>query len=232
MNKFPFSVDESLPSYRFGMSLFFPEMVIPLFVGREKSVQAIEMAVDQTNKQLLLVAQHESDVDDPADEDLYDTGTLANILQMLKLPDGTLKILVEGQERVSLENIQFVDDQYLAAGYQVLEESQPVEKETEVLLRALKEELATYAETSKKIPREVLASLNDIKRLPVLVDSVAMHLSVELAAKQEVLETPDVVERAKRVLAMLDIEADVQQVEKKIRSALKSRWKKVSASTI
>ena len=226
MNKFPFSVDESLPLIPLRDVVVFPEMVIPLFVGREKSVQAIEMAVDQTNKQLLLVAQHESDVDDPADEDLYDTGTLANILQMLKLPDGTLKILVEGQERVSLENIQFVDDQYLAAGYQVLEESQPVEKETEVLLRALKEELATYAETSKKIPREVLASLNDIKRLPVLVDSVAMHLSVELAAKQEVLETPDVVERAKRVLAMLDIEADVQQVEKKIRSRVKKQMEK------
>jgi len=226
MNKFPFSVDESLPLIPLRDVVVFPEMVIPLFVGREKSVQAIEMAVDQTNKQLLLVAQLESDVDDPADEDLYDTGTLANILQMLKLPDGTLKILVEGQERVSLENIQFVDDQYLAAEYQVLEESQPVEKEAEVLLRALKEELATYAETSKKIPREVLASLNDIKRLPVLVDSVAMHLSVELSAKQEVLETSDVVERAERVLAMLDIEADVQQVEKKIRSRVKKQMEK------
>lgn len=226
MSKFPFSVDESLPLIPLRDVVVFPEMVIPLFVGREKSVQAIEMAVDQTNKQLLLVAQHESDVDDPADEDLYDTGTLANILQMLKLPDGTLKILVEGQERVSLENIQFVDGQYLAAEYQVLEESQPAEQEAEVLLRALKEELASYAETSKKIPREVLASLNDIKRLPVLVDSVAMHLSVELASKQEVLETPDVVERAERVLAMLDIEADVQQVEKKIRSRVKKQMEK------
>ncbi|MEQ9209085.1 MAG: LON peptidase substrate-binding domain-containing protein, partial [Pseudomonadales bacterium] len=117
MSKFPFSVDESLPLIPLRDVVVYPEMVIPLFVGREKSVQAIEMAVDQTNKQLLLVAQHESDVDDPADGDLYDTGTLANILQMLKLPDGTLKILVEGQERVSLSNIQFVDDQYLVAGY-------------------------------------------------------------------------------------------------------------------
>jgi ATP-dependent Lon protease len=226
MNKFPFSVDESLPLIPLRDVVVFPEMVIPLFVGREKSVQAIEMAVDQTNKQLLLVAQHESDVDDPADEDLYDTGTLANILQMLKLPDGTLKILVEGQERVSLQNIQFVGDQYLAAEYEVLEESQPAEQEAEVLLRALKEELANYAETSKKIPREVLASLNDIKRLPVLVDSVAMHLSVELGSKQEVLETSDVVERAERVLAMLDIEADVQKVEKKIRSRVKKQMEK------
>lgn len=226
MSKFPFSVDESLPLIPLRDVVVYPEMVIPLFVGREKSVQAIEMAVDQTNKQLLLVAQHESDVDDPADGDLYDTGTLANILQMLKLPDGTLKILVEGQERVSLSNIQFVDDQYLVAGYQVLEESQPTAQEEEVLLRALKEELASYAESSKKIPREVLASLNDIKRLPVLVDSVAMHLSVELASKQEVLETPDVVERAEHVLAMLDIEADVQQVEKKIRSRVKKQMEK------
>ncbi|MEQ9209198.1 MAG: endopeptidase La, partial [Pseudomonadales bacterium] len=104
--------------------------------------------------------------------------------------------------------------------------SQPTAQEEEVHLRALKEELASYAESSKKIPREVLASLNDIKRLPVLVDSVAMHLSVELASKQEVLETPDVVDRAERVLAMLDIEADVQQVEKKIRSRVKKQMEK------
>ena len=226
MNKFPFSVDESLPLIPLRDVVVYPEMVIPLFVGREKSVQAIEMSVDQTNKQLLLVAQRESDVDDPADGDLYGTGTLANILQILKLPDGTLKILVEGQERVSLENIQFVDDQYLVAKYQVLEERAPAEQEAEVLLRALKEELTSYAESSKKIPREVLASLNDIKRLPVLVDSVSMHLSVELASKQQVLETPDVVERAERVLAMLDIEADVQQVEKKIRSRVKKQMEK------
>lgn len=226
MSKFPFSVDENLPLIPLRDVVVYPEMVIPLFVGREKSVQAIEMAVDQTNKQLLLVAQHESGVDDPADGDLYGTGTLANILQMLKLPDGTLKILVEGQERVSLANIQFVDDQYLVAEYKVLEESQPTPQEEEVLLRALKEELVNYAESSKKIPREVLASLNDIKRLPVLVDSVAMHLSVELASKQEVLETADVVERAERVLAMLDIEADVQQVEKKIRSRVKKQMEK------
>ncbi len=226
MSNFPFSIEESLPLIPLRDVVVYPEMVIPLFVGREKSVQAIEMAVDQTNKQLLLVAQHESEVDDPADGDLYSTGTLANILQMLKLPDGTLKILVEGQERVNLSNIKFVDDQYLAAEYKVLEESQPADQEAEVLLRALKEELVNYAESSKKIPREVLASLNDIKRLPVLVDSIAMHLSVDLSSKQEILETPDVVERAERVLAMLDIEADVQQVEKKIRSRVKKQMEK------
>lgn len=226
MNNFPFSSEETLPLIPLRDVVVYPEMVIPLFVGRDKSVQAIEMAVEQTSKQLLLVAQHEASVDDPENDELYSVGTLANILQMLKLPDGTLKILVEGQERVNVSEVQFVEDAYLVADYDVVDDVQPGEDESAILMETLKEELVAYAESSKKLPKEVLTSLNEIKRLPVMVDSIAMHLSVELALKQEVLELIDVSERAERVLSLLDIEADAQQVDKKIRSRVKKQMEK------
>lgn len=226
MNTFPFSKEETLPLIPLRDVVVYPEMVIPLFVGREKSVQAIEMAVDQTGKQLLLVAQREAGIDDPDSDELYSIGTLANILQMLKLPDGTLKILVEGQERVAVADVQLVEDAYLVADYDVVEDTQPSQEESLVLMETLKEELEFYAEASKKLPKEVLTSLNEIKRLAVMVDSVAMHLSVDLPLKQEVLELADVSERAERVLSLLDIEADVQQVEKKIRSRVKKQMEK------
>jgi len=226
MNKFPFSKEETLPLIPLRDVVVYPEMVIPLFVGRDKSVQAIEMAVEQTGKQLLLAAQHEAGVDDPENDELYSIGTLANILQMLKLPDGTLKILVEGQERVNIAEVQLVEDSYLVADYDVIDDIQPGEDESVILMETLKEELLAYAESSKKLPKEVLTSLNEIKRLPVMVDSIAMHLSVDLSLKQEVLELLDVSERAERVLSLLDIEADVQQVDKKIRSRVKKQMEK------
>ena len=226
MKKFPFSQEETLPLIPLRDVVVYPEMVIPLFVGRDKSVQAIEMAVAQTGKQLLLAAQHEAGVDDPENDDLYAIGTLANILQMLKLPDGTLKILVEGQERVHITEVQLVEDSCLVADYVVIDEIQPGGEESAILMEALKEELIAYAKTSKKLPKEVLASLNEIKRLPVMVDSIAMHLSVALALKQEVLELIDVSERAERVLGLLDIEADVRQVDRKIRSRVKKQMEK------
>ena len=226
MKKFPFSQEETLPLIPLRDVVVYPEMVIPLFVGRDKSVQAIEMAVVQTGKQLLLAAQHEAGVDDPENDELYAIGTLANILQMLKLPDGTLKILVEGQERVHITEVQLVEDSCLVADYVVIDEIQPGGEESAILMEALKEELIAYAKTSKKLPKEVLASLNEIKRLPVMVDSIAMHLSVALALKQEVLELIDVSERAERVLGLLDIEADVRQVDRKIRSRVKKQMEK------
>ena len=226
MKKFPFSQEETLPLIPLRDVVVYPEMVIPLFVGRDKSVQAIEMAVVQTGKQLLLAAQHEAGIDDPENDELYAIGTLANILQMLKLPDGTLKILVEGQERVHITEVQLVEDSCLVADYVVIDEIQPGGEESAILMEALKEELIAYAKTSKKLPKEVLASLNEIKRLPVMVDSIAMHLSVALALKQEVLELIDVSERAERVLGLLDIEADVRQVDRKIRSRVKKQMEK------
>ncbi len=226
MKTYPFSKEDSLPLIPLRDVVVYPEMVIPLFVGREKSVQAIECAVEHTSKQLLLVAQHEASVDDPDNDQIYATGTLANILQMLKLPDGTLKILVEGQERVAISSVQLVEDAYLVAGYQIVQDIEPSEPEASVLVETLRQELTVYAEASKKLPREVLTSINDIQRLPVMVDSIATHLSVELALKQQVLETLDVVERAESVLGMLDIETDVQQVDKKIRSRVKKQMEK------
>ena len=226
MKKFPFPKSESLPLIPLRDVVVYPEMVIPLFVGRDKSVQAIETAVTSTDKQLLLVAQLEPRIDDPEADQLYEIGTLASILQLLKLPDGTLKILVEGQQRVKVSSVRPVESDYLAADYEVVNDLDAEPEQAELMVATIKEELVNYAESSKKMPKEVLTSLNDINRLPLLVDSIAMHLSVELTLKQDVLEVSNVAERAELVLGMLDLEADVQQVEKRIRGRVKRQMEK------
>eukprot|EP00903_Cladosiphon_okamuranus_P004365 g4363.t1 len=146
--------------------------------------------------------------------------------QMLKLPDGTLKILVEGQDRVQIDDIAEIDGKYLISDYEVLGEEYPDEQETDELMIALREELSAYAESSKKLPKEVMVSLNDINHLPVLVDSISMHLPVELKLKQQILELSSVSERAELVLSTLDVEADLQKVERRIRTRVKKQMEK------
>jgi ATP-dependent Lon protease len=216
----------SLPLIPLRDVVVYPQMVIPLFVGREKSVRAIHVAAEQNAKKILLVAQHEAEEDTPDISKLYQTGTLATILQFLKLPDGTLKILVEGQERVTLDNIRGEDDKYLLADYQLLPESRPEETDSEALLNTLKQELEEYASLSKKLPREVLSSLKDISDVSVLADSVAMHMPFDLEVKQQILEHTDVAERVEAILGLVDSEVDLQKVEKRIRSRVKKQMER------
>lgn len=216
----------SLPLIPLRDVVVYPQMVIPLFVGREKSVSAIHVAAAENDKKILLVAQHEAEEDAPDLGKLYRTGTLATILQFLKLPDGTLKILVEGQERVTLDNIRGEEGEYLEADYKVLPESRPDEKDAEALLNTLKQELEEYASLSKKLPREVLSSLKDISDVSVLADSVAMHMPFDLEVKQQILEHTDVAERVEAILGLVDSEVDLQKVEKRIRSRVKKQMER------
>lgn len=216
----------SLPLIPLRDVVVYPQMVIPLFVGREKSVNAIHVAAEKNDKKILLVAQHEAEEDTPDISKLYRTGTLATILQFLKLPDGTLKILVEGQERVTLDNIRGEEAEYLQADYQVLPESRPEETDSEALLNTLKQELEEYANLSKKLPREVLSSLKDISDVSVLADSVAMHMPFDLEVKQQILEHTDVAERVEAILGLVDSEVDLQKVEKRIRSRVKKQMER------
>lgn len=222
----PFAPEETLPLIPLRDLVVYPEMVIPLFVGRERSVNAIECAIQLADKQLLLVAQREAGTEDPQEDDIHRIGTLANILQLLRLPDGTLKILVEGQERVDLSNLQTSDDDYLTADYAVVADIEPAKTDSKATLDALKGTLAAFAQNGKKLPKEVLASLLEIERLPVMVDSIAMHLLTNIDRKQKILEILDVAERAEAVLGMLDIEEDMQKVDKKLRSRVRQQMEK------
>ena len=218
----------SLPLIPLRDVVVYPQMVIPLFVGREKSVNAIKTAAANSDKQILLVAQHEAEDDDPVQDKLYEVGTLATILQFLKLPDGTLKILVEGQERVLLSSIRDCkgEGDYWESDYRVLDQHKAPASESEMLITTLRRELEEYASMSKKLPKEVMASLQDIKELPVLADSIAMHMPFELETKQRILEITDVGERVSALLELVDSEVDLQRVEKRIRSRVKKQMEK------
>jgi ATP-dependent Lon protease len=216
----------SLPLIPLRDVVVYPQMVIPLFVGRDKSVRAIHAAAADNDKKILLVAQHEAEEDSPDIGRLYRTGTLATILQFLKLPDGTLKILVEGQQRVALDNVRGEEAEFLEADYSILVESIPEEKDAAALLNTLKQELEEYATLSKKLPREVLSSLRDINDVSVLADSVAMHMPFDLEVKQQILELTDIAERVETILSLVDSEVDLQKVEKRIRSRVKKQMER------
>ena len=203
----------------------YPQMVIPLFVGRDKSMRALERAMEG-ERQILLVAQKSPDIDDPAIKDLHEIGTLAGVLQLLKLPDGTVKVLVEGQARVAIE--QYQDESgMLTARSRVIE---PVyglkERELDVVSRTLVSLFEQLVKQSRKLPPEVLATLSGIDDPSRLADSIAAHLSVRMADKQKVLETADVGQRLELLIGLVDSEIDLQQVEKRIRGRVKSQMEK------
>ncbi len=203
----------------------YPHMVIPLFVGREKSIKALDAAM-QANKQILLVAQKSADVDDPAPGDIHEIGTLANILQLLKLPDGTVKVLVEGGERAHL--VRFVDtvDFFTAELRSMAESAGVAEREIEVLMRSATNLFDQYVKLNKKVPPEVLTSLSSIDDPSRLADTMAAHMSLKLEEKQRVLEMADVRERLEHLMGMMEAENDILQMEKRIRGRVKSQMEK------
>ena len=203
----------------------YPHMVIPLFVGRDKSIQALDSAM-QSNKQILLAAQRSADVDDPDVGDMYAIGTLANILQLLKLPDGTVKVLVEGGERARI--IEFVEnDDFFTARLETLTDAIDLAgRETEVLMRSATNLFDQYVKLNKKVPPEVLTSLSSIDDPSRLADTIAAHMSLKLEEKQHVLEMPNVRERLEHLMGLMEGENDILQMEKRIRGRVKRQMEK------
>jgi ATP-dependent Lon protease len=202
----------------------YPHMVVPLFVGRKKSISCLEAAMEQ-GKKVLLVAQTEASLDDPKLEDLYTIGTVANILQLLKLPDGTVKVLVEGVQRAQLiNNIENKD--YFFAEVELLESEAIDEKEEEALLRSVMGQFESYIKLNKKIPPEVLASVNGIDDPERLADTIAAHMPLSLEDKQTALELNSITERLEYLMAMMENEEDILKVEKRIRSRVKKQMER------
>src|SRR4051794_29527526 len=202
----------------------FPHMIVPLFVGREKSVRALE-AVMRDDKQILLVAQKNATQDDPGADDIFRVGTISTILQLLKLPDGTVKVLVEGGRRAAIT--RFADTEaYFEAYVQELPDQGGEAKELEALGRTVIGQFEQYIKLNKKIAPEVLVSLNQIEEPSKLADTVAAHLNLKIAEKQELLETARVGERLERIFAHMEGEMSVLQVEKRIRSRVKRQMEK------
>ena len=202
----------------------YPHMVIPLFVGREKSIKALEAATDE-NQQILLVAQKDSGEDAPTTDNLYETGTLANILQLLKLPDGTVKVLVEGTQRARVALFDNSND-FFEAEIEVIQDEDPEEREADVLMRTLLGQFEQYVKLNKKIPPEVIASLSSIEDVARMADTVAAHMTLKLEDKQQLLEMADVKARIEKLMAYLESEIDIQQIEKRIRSRVKKQMEK------
>ena len=202
----------------------YPHLVIPLFVGREKSVKALEIASD-TNKQILLVAQKSATKDDPDANDLYEIGTLATVLQMLKLPDGTVKVLVEGLHRVRISAFEETTDCFIANGEKIIAPDEN-DSETEALMRTVLTQFDQYVKLNKKIPPEILTSLATINEAGRLADTISAHLTLKLEEKQKVLEMLSVTERLEHLLHLMESEIDILQVEKRIRGRVKRQMEK------
>jgi len=202
----------------------YPHMVIPLFVGRDKSIVALDLAMN-AGKKILLIAQQKADLDDPIPEDLYDVGTLATILQLLKLPDGTVKVLVEGGERAQVDQLH-VGDHFSADITILTEEDRHDEREIDVLVRSIIAQFEQYVKLNKKVPPEILTSLSGIDEAGRLADTVAAHMALKLSEKQKILEIRDVKVRLEQILTIIDGEIDVLQIEKRIRGRVKQQMEK------
>ncbi len=202
----------------------FPHMVIPLFVGRAKSIKALEAAME-AGKSIVLVAQKSAAKDEPATDDIYRIGSIANILQMLKLPDGTVKVLVEGTQRAKVLHV-FDDKSHLDAEIQPVPADEDIGNEAEAMRRALINQFDQYVKLNKKIPPEILTSLAGIDDAGRLADTIAAHLPLKLEQKQEVLEIFDVRKRLEHLLGLLEAELDIMQVEKRIRGRVKRQMEK------
>ncbi|MCF7452775.1 endopeptidase La [Vibrio sp. A1-1] len=201
----------------------YPHMVIPLFVGREKSISCLETAME-TNKQVLLVAQKQADTDEPTVDDLFEVGTVATILQLLKLPDGTVKVLVEGQQRAKINH--FKESDFFLAEAEFVVTPELDEREQEVIVRSAINQFEGFIKLNKKIPPEVLTSLNGIDEAARLADTIAAHMPLKLVDKQQVLEIVDVTERLEFLMGQMESEIDLLQVEKRIRGRVKKQMEK------
>lgn len=202
----------------------FPGMIVPLFVGREKSVNALENVM-QNDKKILLVAQKDAGDDDPLVDDIYEIGVIASVLQLLKLPDGTVKVLVEGEARASIEKY-IRTDEYFEAEALYVDEIEGEEAELEALARSVVTQFEAYVKLNKRVPPEVIVSISQIDDNQKLADTVASHLNIKINEKQELLEITSVSERLERVYALMEGEMSVLQVEKKIRNRVKRQMEK------
>jgi len=216
--------ETSIPVLPLRDVVVFPHMVIPLFVGRRKSIRALEQAME-SGKQIMLVAQKSASDDDPTTDNIHTIGTIATILQLLKLPDGTVKVLVEGERRAVLQKYLETDD-YFSAQVALLEAMPLTDKEGEALTRSVLNEFDQYVKLNMKIPPEILTSLAGIDDPGRLADTVAAHLSLKIEDKQQILEVQDVRERLEKILGVLESEIDLLQVEKRIRGRVKRQMEK------
>ncbi|MEL6363985.1 MAG: endopeptidase La [Pseudomonadota bacterium] len=202
----------------------FPHMVVPLFVGREKSVRALEHVM-KSEKDILLIAQKDAGDDDPKTDDIYEVGVVASVLQMLKLPDGTVKVLVEGRQRARLTEY-VTEEPYFEATAAIVDAEDEDEAELLALARSAVSQFESYVKLNKRVPPEVIASVNQIDDAEKLADTIASHLAVKLGEKQELLEIDSISGRLERVFSMMEGEISVLQVEKKIRSRVKRQMEK------
>ena len=217
--------EQSIPVLPLRDVVVYPHMVIPLFVGREKSVRALDVAI-AANKQVLLVAQKSADIDDPNPDQLNRVGTLASILQLLKLPDGTIKVLVEGVERARMVDLDDKGDHFTATTVPVPEHLTLDDREVEVLTRTVLTLFDQYVKLNKKIPPEILTSLAGIDNPARLADTIAAHLALKLDEKQRILEMDDVRVRLEHIMGLIEGEIDILQIEKRIRGRVKQQMEK------
>ncbi len=218
------SLSPSYPVLPLRDIVVFPHMIVPLFVGREKSVRALE-EVMADDRQILLSSQIDPSVDDPGTDQIYRVGVLANVLQLLKLPDGTVKVLVEGKTRIKITDF-LPNDRFFEAHVEPLTESLGDKASVDALIRAVAEEFERYAKIKKNIPEEALAAVAETREPARLADLVAGHLGIEVGQKQELLETLEVSERLEKVYGQMQGEMSVLQVEKKIKSRVKTQMEK------
>ena len=217
-------VEFELPLLPLRDVVVYPHMVLPLFVGRAKSIKALEQAM-QANKQVVLIAQKDANDDDPSAEGLYEIGTVASILQLLKLPDGTVKVLVEGAYRAHINSL-IEEETFIRANVSAIEAQRLSDDDAKVLMSTVLHQFEQYVELSKKVPVEVMASLSGIDDPGRLADTIAAHMSLQLAQKQEALEIQDEQDRLEHLLSLMDAEIDVHQVEKRIRGRVKKQMEK------
>ncbi|MDN5863261.1 MAG: LON peptidase substrate-binding domain-containing protein, partial [Salinisphaera sp.] len=203
----------------------FPHMAIPLFVGRKKSIHGLEAAM-ANDKRILLVAQKTADVDDPGAEDIYEVGTLASILQLLKLPDGTVKVLVEGSERARMLCLVEEDGSLVAECSPIAEAEDSDDPQVDALMRSTLSTFESYVKLNRKVPAELLPSLSGMDSSGRLADTIAAHLNLRLDEKQQVLELLDPAPRLEHVLAKVEAEIEMLQIEKRIRGRVKQQMEK------
>jgi len=207
----------------------FPYMIVPLFVGREKSINALE-EVMRSDKQILLAAQKNAGDDDPAPDAIYQVGTLASVLQLLKLPDGTVKVLVEGTARAKV--VRYTENpDYFEAEVERVVEALGASDEIEALARSAVSQFESYVKLNKKISPEVLGTISQIEDYSKLADTIASHLAIKIADKQDILEITTVSSRLERVYTLMESEISVLQVERRSALASSGRWRRPSAST-
>lgn len=215
----------SLPLLPLRDVVVYPNMVVPLFVGRELSIQSLEESMNKYDKNIVLVTQKSAETDTPNKSDLYTIGTVANILQLLKLPDGTMKVLVEGSSRVEIKNVR--DDSGLSCTFNYISQNKDfTSNQYDALFRALEDTFSQYVKLNKKVPPEVISSITGIDDLSKLADSIAAHMTFKLDEKQKVLELFDIKSRCEFLIKSMEGELDILHVEKKIRSRVKQQMEK------